>query len=317
MDEIEKLPTAYGRGPVVLLEGAWGTAWPLAALTVPLVWGGGFDWAEELWMGATPAPEAKPDGRTLPEGKGTAAEPDAKAVGKPDAKPEGPTPPEGRGAAPTPEPEGIPAGTPEGTPPEGIPDGATPTAEPDGISVAKAAVALVAEAASVTPVIPPVAATEITLEEMASAAVTGQIVVASSTVSVTRIVDTCSGAVEARLVREAELAGQLVTEAAQLRTVRIEVVRTVKVVSSAAAAAVAVLLSWGIAEAGTEAAPEMAAEAATETATEAAPEAETGKIVEVTVSSGSHVSSSSWVEFVVGFAMAAPSALPERSRREA
>ena len=83
--------------------------------------------------------------------------------------------------------------------------------------------------------IPPVAATERTLEETASAAVTGQMVVASSTVSVTRTVDTCSGAVEARLVREAELAGQFVTVAAQLRTVRTEVVRTVKEVSSSAA----------------------------------------------------------------------------------
>ena len=271
---------------------------------MPFVCGGGLELAETLWIGGTRVPDGKPDGRTLPEGRGAgAAEPDAKAVGKPDAIPEGPTPPEGRAPpTPTPEPEGIPAGIPEGTP-EATPEGDTPIAEPEGTSVAKAA-ALDVEAASVTPVMPPVAATERTLEEMASAAVTGQIVVLSSTVSVTRTVDTFSGAVEARSLREAELAGQLVTEAAQLRTVRTEVVSTVRVVSSAAA--LVVLLSWGIAEADPAADPA------------ADPEADTGKIVDVTVSSGSQVSSSSsWVEFVFGFAMAAPRTLPEKSRREA
>lgn len=76
------------------------------------------------------------------------------------------------------------------------------------------------DAVMVVPVIPPVAATEMTLEETDSAAVTGQIVVASCTTSVTSTVDTCSGAVEARLDREEESAGQLVTVGAQLITVR-------------------------------------------------------------------------------------------------
>lgn len=286
----------------VLLEGGWGTFPPLAVPSVPLVCGGGFEIAEALEKGEIldPDTEGKPEGRTLPEriGLGPVAEPDAKADGKPDAL----KPPEGRGAAE--EPDGSPGGPAlpaEGrgleTIPEieGTPDGPRPIPDPDRTPVDNAAaLVMVVEAASVTPVMPPVAATEMTLEETASAAVTGQIVVASWMVSVTRTVEICSGEPEARLVREAELAGQLVTEAAQLRTVRIDVVRTVIVVSSSASAVVAFI--WGMAVAD--------------------PEAVTGKIVEVTVSSGSQVSSSGWVAFV-GFVMAAPSALPEKSRREA
>ena len=74
------------------------------------------------------------------------------------------------------------------------------------------------------------AATEITLEETDSAAVTGQIVVASCTRSVTTTVDTCSGAVEASSERDDESAGQLVTVSAQLVMVEVMVVRMVEVV---------------------------------------------------------------------------------------
>lgn len=74
-------------------------------------------------------------------------------------------------------------------------------------------------------------AAEMMLEEMDSAAVMGQTVVVRATVSVRRIVETCSGAELARLVRAAGLAGQLVMLGAQLRIVRVEVVRTVRVVS--------------------------------------------------------------------------------------
>lgn len=90
---------------------------------------------------------------------------------------------------------------------------------------------LVDDAVRVVPVIPPVAATEMTLEDTDSAAVTGQIVVASCTTSVTSTVDTCSGAVEASSERDEESAGQLVTVGAQLMTVRTWVDSTVRVVS--------------------------------------------------------------------------------------
>lgn len=65
------------------------------------------------------------------------------------------------------------------------------------------------------PVIPPVAATDIMLDERDSAAVTGHTVVESSIVSVTSTVDAPSG----RLVRIAESAGQSSTVVAQLKTV--------------------------------------------------------------------------------------------------
>lgn len=161
--------------------------------------------------------------------------------------------------------------------------------ELDGTPVAKAD-DLDVVATRVTPVIPPVAATEMTLEDTASAAVTGQIVVASWMVSVTTIVETCSGAVEARLVRDAELAGQSVTLAAQLRTVRIEVVRTVSVVSSSAEAVVLFGCSSGTAVAD--------------------PEADVGRRVDGTFPPAG------WVPFA-GLAMTAPSVLPEKNRREA
>lgn len=130
------------------------------------------------------------------------------------------------------------------------------------------------------------------------------------------------------MAREAELAGQSVTEAAQLITVRIEVVRTVKVVSPPPTAPDEPF-TWAIAEADPTAGMGRTVEAGASTAeavpgktdadpgkTEGSSEADNGRMVDVTVSSGSQVSSSGWVEFV-GFPMAAPSALPEKSRREA
>lgn len=162
----------------------------------------------------------------------------------------------------------------------------------------------------VVPVIPPVAATEITLEETDSAAVTGQIVVASCTRSVTTTVDTCSGAVEASSERDEESAGQLVTVGAQLMTVRTWVDMTVKVVSSPEAAVGTVPLPMG---AG-------AALSALDATPVAAAAEEAGRSVAVTVSSrsGSQVSSSSTGRVVfVGSAMAAPTATREKSRSEA
>ena len=165
----------------------------------------------------------------------------------------------------------------------------------------------------VVPVIPPVAATEMTLEETDSAAVTGQIVVASCTTSVTSTVDTCSGAVEARLDREEESAGQLVTVGAQLMTVRTWVDSTVRVVSSSGAGVGTVPLAMGAGGAlsALDAAPVGEGAAAAE---------EIGTTVAVTVSSisGSQVSSSSSgrVAFA-GFPRAAPAATREKSRSEA
>lgn len=78
---------------------------------------------------------------------------------------------------------------------------------------------------------PVTAAAEMMLEEMDSAAVTGQMVVVRAMVSVRRMVDTCSGAELARFVREAGLAGQFVMLGAQLRTVWVDVARTIRVVS--------------------------------------------------------------------------------------
>lgn len=73
---------------------------------------------------------------------------------------------------------------------------------------------------------PPVAATDKMLEETASAAVTGQMVVESSIVSVTKVVDTPSG----KSVGTALLAGQFVIVGAQLTIVWIDVVMIVRVV---------------------------------------------------------------------------------------
>lgn len=73
----------------------------------------------------------------------------------------------------------------------------------------------------------PDAAADSMLAERASAAVTGQIVVEISMVSVIRAVETPSG----RLVEIAEMAGQSVIVGAQLKTVWIDVARTVRVVS--------------------------------------------------------------------------------------
>lgn len=163
----------------------------------------------------------------------------------------------------------------------------------------------------VVPVIPPVAATEITLEETDSAAVTGQIVVASCTRSVTSTVDTCSGAVEASSERDEESAGQLVTVGAQLMTVRTWVDMTVKVVSSPPEEGVGTVplpMGAGGALSALDATPVAAAAE------------ETGRSVAVTVSSrsGSQVSSSSTGTVVfVGSAMAAPTATREKSRSEA
>lgn len=61
----------------------------------------------------------------------------------------------------------------------------------------------------------------------------------------TSTVDICSGAEEARFASEAELAGQFVTLAAQLMTVRIDVVRMVRVVDSSPE----VPFTWATAEA--------------------------------------------------------------------
>lgn len=163
----------------------------------------------------------------------------------------------------------------------------------------------------VVPVIPPVAATEITLEETDSAAVTGQIVVASCTTSVTSTVETCSGAVEARLERDDESAGQLVTVGAQLMTVRTWVDNTVRVVSCSEAGVGTVPLAMGAALSALDAMP---------VGEGAATEEEIGKTVAVTVSSrsGSQVSSSSTGRVALtGSAMAAPTATREKSRSEA
>lgn len=137
------------------------------------------------------------------------------------------------------------------------------------------------------------------------------------------------------MAREAEFAGQLVTVGAQLKTVRIEVVRTVKVVRPPPTAPDEPF-TWAVTEAAPEADRGRTVEAGASTA-EAVPgkivadpgradaptgnaeesaEADAGRMVDTTVSSGSQVSSSGRVEFV-GFPMAAPSVLPEKSRREA
>lgn len=166
----------------------------------------------------------------------------------------------------------------------------------------------------VVPVIPPVAATEMTLEETDSAAVTGQIVVASCTTSVTSTVDTCSGAVDARLDRDEESAGQLVTVGAQLMTVRTWVDSTVRVVSSSGAGVATVPLAMGAGGALSALDATPVGEGATAAAEEI------GRTVAVTVSSrsGSQVSSSSTgrVAFA-GFPRAAPAATREKSRSEA
>lgn len=91
------------------------------------------------------------------------------------------------------------------------------------------------------------------LDEIDAAAVTGQTVVVSATVSVTRNVDTFSGDKLAKLVREAELAGQSVKVGAQLRTVWIDVARTVSVVSCSRPSEVRVMacpLDWLVGAAG-------------------------------------------------------------------
>lgn len=164
----------------------------------------------------------------------------------------------------------------------------------------------------VVPVIPPVAATEMTLEETDSAAVTGQIVVASCTTSVTSTVDTWSGAVEARFERDEESAGQLVTVGAQLMTVRTWVDSTVRVVSCSWADVGSVPLAIG--------AGALSALDATPVGVGTAAAEEMGKTVAVTVSSrsGSQVSSSSigTVAFARS-ARAAPTATREKSRSEA
>lgn len=172
----------------------------------------------------------------------------------------------------------------------------------------------------VVPVMPPVAATEMTLDETDSAAVTGQIVVASCTTSVTRTVDTWSGAVEARLDREEASAGQLVTVGAQLMTVLTWVDKTVRVVSCSEAGVGTVPLAIGTGGASP-------ALDATPVAEGTAAEAVMGTTVAVTVSStgsrsGSQVSSSKSstgrVAFrLAGSARAAPTATRERSRSEA
>lgn len=165
----------------------------------------------------------------------------------------------------------------------------------------------------VVPVMPPVAATEITLDETDSAAVTGQMVVASCTTSVTSTVDTCSGAVEARSERDDESAGQLVTVGAQLMTVRTWVDSTVRVVSCSAAGVGTVPLAMGAGGApwALDATPVGEGPAAAEVM---------GTTVAVTVSSisGSQVSSSSSgrVAFA-GPPRAAPTAAREKSRSEA
>lgn len=85
----------------------------------------------------------------------------------------------------------------------------------------------------------PVAATDRMLEETALAAVTGQMVVESSIVSVTKVVDTPSG----KFVGTAVLAGQFVIVGAQLTTVWIDVVMIVRVVKGSGSSEVTMLES--------------------------------------------------------------------------
>lgn len=139
-----------------------------------MFWGGGFDCADELWMGAMPdpvgiGPAAAPD----PEGKGPAAPPVPEGIGPaapPDAKGDGKEepwiPPEGEFT-----PTEI-VGRADGTPPapvgreppataelEAMTEGVRPLSAPDGLIVGKAAT-LLAGAVSVIPVISPLAAAE-------------------------------------------------------------------------------------------------------------------------------------------------------------
>lgn len=135
------------------------------------------------------------------------------------------------------------------------------------VSVVRLSPALAAsEGKSGSPVTLPLMAADTILDEMDPAALTGQTVVESTTVSVTRIVDTCSGDELARLLREAGLAGQFVTAGAQLRIVWVAVARTVRVVSCSPpseATAVAPPLDWLVGTGGLEGvrpAPELAPE---------------------------------------------------------
>lgn len=89
---------------------------------------------------------------------------------------------------------------------------------------------------------PPVAATARMLEDTASAAVTGQMVVESSIVSVTKVVDTPSG----KFVGTALLAGQFVIVGAQLTTVWIDVVMIVRVVRCSPFSEATTLELWNI-----------------------------------------------------------------------
>jgi hypothetical protein len=95
--------------------------------------------------------------------------------------------------------------------------------------------AAVSEAVRVEPTMPPVEATDWMLEEIDSAAVTGQMVVARTMVSVTSTVERASAG---RVERWEASAGQSVMVAAQEVMVRTEVVRTVRVVRPPAAAVV-------------------------------------------------------------------------------
>lgn len=100
----------------------------------------------------------------------------------------------------------------------------------------------VCEGMSVFPVMPPVAAIDRMLEETDSAAVTGQMVVESSIVSVTKVVDTPSG----KFVGTAVLAGQFAIVAAQLTTVWTDVVTTVRVVKGSVLSETTTLELWNI-----------------------------------------------------------------------
>lgn len=93
---------------------------------------------------------------------------------------------------------------------------------------------------------------EATADEIASAAVTGQIVVVSPTTDVTTTVETAADPREdwiAAISLVAVAAGQLVTEAAQDRTVLIWVIWTVRVVCSPLAAGAGVTAAAALPEA--------------------------------------------------------------------
>lgn len=70
---------------------------------MPLVWVAALEVAdtprkedEALWKAETTDPEGRPEGRTLPDGRGTAAAvPDTEAEAEPEARLEGPAPVEG------------------------------------------------------------------------------------------------------------------------------------------------------------------------------------------------------------------------------